>query len=239
MGFMSKKRLLLTAGGFTTVAAAGMLVAGTTFGLFSATENNTSSTITAGTVSVGLDSGGTQVTCSVNTAVPGDSTTNAAIGNKTAHASCEFDVKYTGNVNAYVGVDAAITGITNGLYDGSNQGLQLYLSDGTTTYLTSTAGNGQSATGNGTTYDNQADAATSLPTTGVSNLLVSPTADVPNATHHFTLDWAIPLSSGNTYQGGTATVQLTFHATQASNQTLPSCAAGDQCNASSTFAWGS
>jgi len=126
--------------------------------------------------------------------------------------------------------------VSNGstpLYDDTATGLQLYLKAGSTTFVTSTAPTA------GTTYVQQGGSSASLPGgSTTSNLLISTTAATTNTAVSFTLDYAVPVASGNTYQGGSAMVTLTFHAVQSGNNPLPgACAAGQQCNAGSGFAW--
>src|SRR5581483_9643723 len=65
----SRKRLLSTSAALLTIASLVALVAGVTFGLFSATTPSQSGTFTAGTVT--LDQTKT-ITCTVGTLSPGD-----------------------------------------------------------------------------------------------------------------------------------------------------------------------
>jgi hypothetical protein len=164
--------------------------------------------------------------------VPGDSSTGAPIGGK-ADTPCTYNVNYTGSASAYLAVDVAIGNGSVPLYDGSATGLQLYLKDAApTTYLTSTAPTA------GTTFKQEGGASVSLPVGTTANLLVSAVPATPNTAVSYTLNYAIPLASGNTYQGGSSTVTLTFHAVQAANNPLPGdCVAGQQCNATTTFLW--
>jgi Camelysin metallo-endopeptidase len=234
MGLPLRKRLALGAAVAATVGAAGTLVAGLTFGLFSATEASGANTFTAGTVSVGLGTP-TSVTCTITNMVPGDSSAGAPIGSK-GDTTCTYNVKYTGSAHAYLGVDVAVANGSTALYDGTATGLQLYLKDAApTTYVTSTA------PAAGTTYQQEGGTSASLPSTGTSDLLVSTTAATTGTAVSFSLDYAVPLASGNTYQGGSATVTLTFHAVQANDNSLPGdCATGQQCNNGgdgSSFSW--
>jgi len=229
IGPKRKRRLLMVVAALTTLAALATLVAGVTLGLFSSTVSSGDNTITAGTVTVGLDPGGTQVTCAVTGVVPGDSSTGYGSGSATKQ-QCRFDVKYTGSVSAYLGLDVAVTSpnvATNALYDQTASGLQLLIKDGTpVTYV------------NGTSYIDASGAAQPL-TSSASNLLVS-TGTVSNGTtKSFRLDYLLPSTAGNTYQGGDAKIVLTFHAVQAANNTLnSSCTtAGRQCPAGNGFLW--
>jgi hypothetical protein len=232
MKAFSRKRLLVVGAATASVGAAAALLAGATFGFFSsagtASGNNT---FTAGNVVVGLDPGGTQVTCAIGPMSPGD--TQAKSGN----VSCQYDVKYTGNVNAFMALDLHITGAggtpttpygasapsaAQGLYDGTATGLQLNISDGTVTYMS------------GVQYNNQAGTATTLtPVTGtasVNDLLVTGTAITTNATTHLTVHYTLPTTAGNAYNLATSTVVMTIHAVQADNNALPvGCAAGNVC----------
>jgi predicted ribosomally synthesized peptide with SipW-like signal peptide len=220
-----KRRLALGAAAVTAVGAVAALVAGFTFGLFSATESSGANTFTAGTVSVGTGSPAS-VTCTVTNMVPGDSSAGAATGSK-SDSTCTYNVKYTGSANAWLAVDVAVSNGSTALYDGTANGLQLYLKDGApTTYL------------NGTSYTQQGGGSAALPVGTTSNLLVSTTAATTGTAVNFSLDYLLPSSAGNSYQGGSATVTLTFHAVQSGNNALPgTCAAGQQCNAGGSFAW--
>jgi len=231
MSKKKKKRLAIIAGSVATAAAAATLAGGITFGLFSASGAGGANTFTGGTVTVAAGTP-TSVTCSITNMVPGDSSSGAPIGGKT-NTPCTYNMKYTGSATAYLAVDVAVSNGTIPLYDGTATGLQLYLKDGTpTTYLTSTAPTA------GTTFTAQGSTSTSLPVGTTANLLVSPTPAATNATVSFTLNYAVPIASGNTYQGGSSTVTLTFHAVQAGNNPVTgACLAGQQCNATSTFLW--
>ncbi|MFI5036232.1 MAG: TasA family protein [Acidimicrobiales bacterium] len=95
MSMSIKKRLVIGAGALTTVAAAATLVAGVTFGLFSASAGPENNTFTSGTVSLSSDATGI---CNIINIVPGDS------------GSCTFKTTYTGSVPVYVGLTTATTG---------------------------------------------------------------------------------------------------------------------------------
>jgi hypothetical protein len=219
-----KRRLALGAAAATTVGAVATLVAGFTFGLFSATQSSGANTFTAGTVTVGAGSPAS-VTCTISTMVPGDSSSGAPAGSK-ADTPCTYNVKYTGSASAWLAVDVAVSNGGTVLYDGSATGLQLYLKDGSTSYV------------NGTTFAQQGGGSASLPAATTSNLLVSTSPAANGTAVNFSLDYAMPAAAGNGYQSGSATVTLTFHAVQSANNPLPSgCAAGQKCDAGSGFAW--
>ena len=231
MSKKQKKRLAIIGGSVATIAAAATLAGGITFGLFSASGASGANTFTGGTVTVAAGTP-TSVTCSITNMVPGDSSAGAPIGGKTDTA-CTYNMKYTGSATAYLAVDVAVSNGTIPLYDGTATGLQLYLKDGTpTTYLTSTAPTA------GTTFTAQGGTSASLPIGTTANLLVSTTPAATNTAVSFTLNYAVPIATGNTYQGGSATVTLTFHAVQAANNPVTgACLGGQQCNGTSTFLW--
>jgi hypothetical protein len=220
-----KKRLAMGAAAATTVGAVATLVAGFSFGLFSGTESSGANTFTAGTVSVGAGSPAS-VTCTISGMVPGDSSAGAP-GGSNADSTCTYNVKYTGSAPAWLAVDVAVSNGSTALYDHSANGLQLYLKDGSATYVS------------GTSFTQQGGTAAALPAGTTSNLLVSTSAAATGTQVGFNLDYALPAAADNTYQGGSTTVTLTFHAVQSGNNPLPSgCHAGQQCNAGSGFAWG-
>lgn len=210
--------------------------AGTTYGTMSNRHSSGANAFAAGTVTVGLDPGGSQVTCSITAMNGGDSSAGAPIGTG-ADPTCKFQVKFTGSANAWLAVDVAVADGSTSLYDGSTGGLQLYLSDGTTTYLTSTAT--ASGGGSGTRYTAKGGGATALPTTGVTDLLVNAASGgtAPGTIVHFALDYAVPAWSGSQYWGGSATITLTFHAVQAANNVPSGCTTGAQCPPSAGISW--
>jgi hypothetical protein len=243
----SRKRAAIAGGAVVTIGAVAALLVGSTFGLFSsAGVTSGSNTFTAGHVVVGL-SGSTSVTCTIAPMSPGDN--QASSGSSGQNVACEYDVQYTGNVNAYMALDLKITGspgspieppynggsistaptAKQGLYDGTATGLQFNIADASsTTYMT------------GTSYNNINGAPTNLsPTSGaatVLDLLVNTTPVVHNNTRLVTVDYNLPLSAGNAYNLATSTITLTIHAVQADNNPLPSgcTAVGNQC---STMNW--
>lgn len=124
-----RKRMALGAGAVATVGAVATLVAGVTFGLFSATAQNSSpANFTSGTVSTSHAAGDTCVIPAH--VVPGDT------------GSCTFHVTFTGNVSSFVGLSTSTTGA---LYDGTASDdsgankLVVSITDGTTTFGNSTA----------------------------------------------------------------------------------------------------
>jgi hypothetical protein len=229
---LSKKRIAVAVGVAASIGAIATMASGVTFGLFSGSQAGGGNSFTSGTVSVGTGTP-TSVTCTITNMVPGDSSAGAPIGGK-ADTTCTYNVKYTGSASAWLAVDVAVSNGSTSLYDGTATGLQLYLKDAApATYLTSTAPTA------GTTFKTAAGTSTTLPVTGALDLLVSTTAATTNSAVSFSLDYAVPIVSGNTYQGGSATVTLTFHAVQSGNNPLPlTCTtAGAQCLPGSGFVW--
>ena len=209
-----KKRLALGAGAVATVGAVATLIAGVTFGLFSATNTQTgTNSFTAGTVTQGSPA---TTTCTISNMVPGDSSTGytpAPSGQTNAQsAPCTFAVTYTGSAPAYLGVDVAVGG--SSLYDGTTNGLQLQVSDGTTSYTTGGALN------------------------GTSNLLVSTTPDAgsSNTVHTLTVNYALPTAATNAKQGLSTTLTLTIHAVQSGNNNfVTGCSAGHTCGTATNW----
>jgi hypothetical protein len=220
-------------------AALATLAAGLTYGRLSASEHGGTNSFTAGTVSVGLGTPAS-VTCTTTGLLPGVSSAGAPIGTN-ADTTCTYNVKYTGNVSAWLGVDLAVSNGSTALYSsGSSTGLQFYLKDGSsTTYVTSNASN-TAGTGD-TTYKQEGGTSAALPAGGVSDLLVSTTAAAGGTAVDLSLDYALPQDSASSFQGGSVTVVLTFHAVQSGDNALPAnCSAGQQCNADgdgSAFQW--
>ncbi len=205
MSMSVKKRLAIGAGALTTVAAAATLVAGVTFGLFSASAGPQSATFTAGTVQIGAPA---VTSCTIpSTIVPGDSGT------------CTFTVTTAGTEDANVAIDVAVSGSgaatvpqaygyhernapAAGLYDdlSTSYGLQVGLTDTTPT-----------------TYDLSG---LTLANSSVSDLM-SGAAVSPGTPFTYTLSWKLPIDGGidNNYQGATSTFTLTVHSVQSANNT--------------------
>jgi hypothetical protein len=208
-----KKRLALGAGAVATVGAVATLVAGVTFGLFSATQTGSTNTFTAGTVTL---TNPVNVSCTVGPMAPGDSSTGytpvPAGQTDPQTAACTFAVTYGGNLPAYLGVDAAVGGTS--LYDGTGSGLQFQISDGPTSYATGGVLN------------------------GTSDLLVSTTPDAASSStlHTLTVNYALPTASPNSYQGKSTTLTLTIHAVQSGNNNfVGGCTAGHTCGVAANW----
>ena len=202
----SKKRLLIAASGLATIASIAALATGITFGLFSANSGPQNNSFTSGTVTLGTP---VSAPCTVSNMVPGDDSTgytpDPSARTDSQTAACTFTVTYSGNVPAYIGLGLATSG-TN-LYDGTATGLQFQISDGSASYTTSGAINTNTAS---------------------DPLYVS--TDSPGASAHtFTVNYALPLSAGNTYQNKSTTLTLTVYAVQSGNNGTGVCTAGSQC----------
>lgn len=220
---LNKKPLLIAVSGVAGLAAAGALVAGTTFGLFSATTTGQTNTFSAGTVSIGTPGG---TACTITDAQPGDSGT------------CTLTEKYIGTVSggAYLALNVAITGTSGspvaeygastaptaaaGLYNGTATGLQVSITSETSnsaaevTYMTGTTLGGMATTSGSASAS-------------ATDLLVSKSAFTASTT----ITWSLPSTAGNAFEGATSTIHLLVHAVQAKNNgATTSCTAGETCS---------
>ena len=220
MKFLRSASHLRIAAVAAAVAAAGTLTLGGTWALFGATESSADNTFSAGTVEVGTVAGST--TCTVSTLMPGDSSTNYGSGSASL-TPCSYKVKYTGSASAWLAVDIAIGSGSPSLFTGTSTGLQLVVKNGSTTLL------------NGTTYKTITGTDTTATTSAaVANLLLSTTPAATDDELQFDVNYLLPLLAPNALQGGSASITLTFHAVQSSNQPIGSCVVGRQCN---TIVW--
>lgn len=234
----NRKRLFVAAGFVASLGAVVALVAGVTFALFSATSSTQQNSFAAGSVSLSKSA---VTDCSVTNMVPGDATAafspvNSAQTNATMQ-QCKFTITYTGSAPAYLGLDLGVSGTAGsavqayaannlgttpsnavGLYDGSANGLQVQISDGTTTYWNGTSVNGSTFGASGS----------------ANGLLVNNTP-ITSGTYTFTVDYALPQGAGNGYQGAGSNIKLLVHAVQAGNNGTPasiaSCVKGQTCAA--------
>jgi len=216
---LGKKRLLIAASGVTAIGAAATLVAGVTFGLFSSSVSPSDgpNSFTAGTVTLAQTA---TASCTIGPMNPGDSSTGWA-GNPVAKqtdsptAPCTFSVNYVGTVGAYIGLGLVTAG--TGLYDGTGSGLQFQVTDvPAAAYSPGGVINTNSA---------------------ASPLYVS---NDPSGTtgHTFTVNYALPRSSPNSYQGKSTTLTMTVYAVQDSNNgTAATCVAGSQCASAANGIW--
>jgi len=213
------------------------LVAGVTFGFFSsAGRASGSNTFTAGVVRFGSP---VSTTCAINPMAPGDASTGWSPAGTLA--TCTYQVTYSGNVRAFLGLDLTITGTAgspvapyggstpsaaSGLFDGTAGGLQMLVTDSSSTMFL-----------NNTTYQDQAGSPVTLSSTSsVTGLLISRTAFTNGGSDTITVNYKLPTSASNAYNSASSTIVLLIHAVQADNNALPAaCAAGRVCT--SGFSW--
>jgi hypothetical protein len=242
------KRFGLVLAGVVGVGAVATLAMGASFALFSSNVTGTPNTFSAGSVTLTANSSGTTTCADVNLA-PGDSSpnfktnsggTNPGSGHST---ECTAAVNYTGTLGAFIGVDysfTSVSGLTNPSepYDATTNpyvvgGLPLINSQG----LSSTNAQTQfevNVTKGAPGYPNLDDAqiqtiscsaaatATTPETcTGTSQIYImgvttdtSPTIALSEA-----LDYYLPSTAGNLYQGSSLSVTLNFESVQADNNT--------------------
>ena len=226
MRMSTKKRVIVGAGVLSTLGAVVTLVAGVTFGFFSATVPGQDSTFAAGTVTFDQTAA---TSCGVINIQPGDSGT------------CTFNVvTYTGTVTggAYLGVDLAVTNPVPGnpaqpyapgnlgtvptaaaaLYDGTANGLQVSITDdqgSPVTYMNQDQWNGTAASGT---------------TPSINDLLVNTTPFTGTTSVTFTIAWSLPASADNAYADAGSTITMLVHAVQARhNGSTALCTAGNVC----------
>ena len=223
-----KKRLLALAGTVCSLIAVSSLVTGVSFAIFNNSLPPQTTSITAGSVSVGSPS--VSSACVVTGVLPGASSTSA----------CTFSVTYTGTVPAYVSADVLVVSgdaTHSALWDGTGNGLQLSLSDGVQSDVVPT-----SALGICADVGSQFGTFPAALTCGEVNNVVLATTPVPSGTlYTLNLNWAMPTTSLNANQGGSAQIYVNFHAVQSGNNTLhcsPVATLGQSCVPAGTFGWG-
>jgi len=242
MSMSIKKRLALGAGALASVGAVATLVAGVTFGLFSATPvSSSANTFATGTVST--TSGPTSTVCQVTNMVPGDESAkyagitndgSASNNQGTKDATCEFQVQYTGSVPAYIGLGTSITG---------NLPLNWEITSAESAYTATTPTEasqpGAYTTNTQTSAVPPTVLTTSVPNTNTAGDPLYVAADTGNATaahgnlYTFWVDYQLPTSyTAQTNTGSSLT--LTVYAVQSGNN-AQTCTQGTQC--SGTPAW--
>jgi hypothetical protein len=121
-----------------------------------------------------------------------------------------------------LGVDVNLLNGATALYTGATDGLQMNIAADGVPVVT------------GTSFKNESGVSTPVVAgTAVNNILLSTSPVNTGETVTFTVDYMLPLAAPNSLQGGSSSVQLTFHAVQSANQTT-SCVAGRQCT---TIVW--
>jgi predicted ribosomally synthesized peptide with SipW-like signal peptide len=229
------KRLGLLMSGVVGVGVIATLATGASFALFSSTADGSANTFTAGTVVLATDATATAPCDQVNLA-PGDSSVNFKTndgspnpGSRTL-ASCTAGVDYTGSLGAFIGVYYTFSS-SSGL--GVAGGLPLLNSFGLSStnaqtqfeidYTGPSASPGwpelDDAQINSISCNSAATASLVQTCTGNSQTYImdlttdsSPTVDLTDA-----IDYYLPSTAGNLYQGSTLTVTLHFMAVQADN----------------------
>ena len=212
MSMSTKKRLVIGSAALTTVAAAAALVAGVTFGLFSANSGNTPATYTAGTLTIGAP---LVTSCTVPaTVVPGDSGT------------CSFKVTTGGSEPANVAIDVAVNPgpsepvasvpqaynyvpinvAAAGLYDALSPSFGLQVSLSSTNGVTPVASY---------TLAGLSSAASSVTDLFTAGAVTTGTIET------YTLHWNLPIDGGvdNNYQGASSTFTFDVHSVQSANNT--------------------
>jgi len=234
---ISRRRLLLSAGGITAVGAVATLVLGTTFGFFSSTPGAQSSTFNAAKITL---TNGTYTDCSFGgasspgTMVPGDTLSN-----------CVLPVTYSASssVSAWVSLDVRIQYPTAGIaaYGGDNiHGLTFTIKDNETAPVTFTTPTTASYTGGDCpALDTCWQSIDQLAAVG-GGAHNGNTAFAPGDTVTWTAAPSFPTTVGNTFQSGQATIVLSAHAVQDTNNgsiSAPACTVGTTCDQAANAAW--
>lgn len=231
------KRAASLAAVLASLAAGATFIAGVTLGLFSSAGHTSgNNSFTAGVVSFGSPA---STTCTISPMSPGDASTGWSPAG--SDGVCTYQVTYSGNIPALLGLDMTITGVAGtpvapyggatpsaagGLFDGTANGLQVLITDTASTNFL-----------NNTTYQSQAGNPVTLSSTSsASDILLSRTASTNGASDTVTVNYRLPPSASNAYNSASTTIVLVIHAVQANNNTLPvGCAAGRVC--STGFNW--
>jgi hypothetical protein len=238
------KRLALSVGALGTVAA---LVGAASFALFTSAATSQTDTFAAGTVILG---GSNTSTCNITNMEPGDSSSGASAGNKAdspCEYTISYSGSLAAWIGLQIGVNST-AGSTYAIPPGSatpmggealinpagSNGLQVMLQDsasGTTFSLPTLTCTPNVNASNIATGDKEVCSGTSgfllVPGGMMSSKGCTVTATV-NADcsvnngwqDTFTLNYYLPESAGNGYQGSSAIVTLTARAVQESNNPL-------------------
>lgn len=186
---MSMKKIWLS---LAAIASTALLVTGASFALFTATSNTATHTFNSGTVR--LDGNGA-FPC-----VPADTVINNIAPGDSGTYGCT--VTYVGSLDAWIGLTTSSTGALMSC-DGANS-LGINISGTVTNPNTTPPTLLHSAT-----YNNNA----------ADQVVFKAIGGAPPEDMKFTLDWALPLASGNGCQGKQAVVSMTVKAVQAKNNT--------------------
>jgi hypothetical protein len=218
------------------VAGVALAITGLVTGLASAALNATgggTGSASTGSVTMNVNSAASR-TCGYGSLLPGD---------LTGSGSCALAVSYTGTLAAFMSLTVQIQARAGSgsapLYDGTNAGgLTLSVGDGHNSFTVPTGPgtSGGSCPPGFTCWTAANDLAAWYGSDGAPNLTFAGGASVT-----FTVTPSFPRTTGNPYQGGTATVTLTAQAVQAPANPLPSgcttATIGRPCPASGTFSW--
>lgn len=186
------RRVALLAGALGSVT---MLVAASSFALFSSSAHSQTNQFTAGTVTL---TSSAVATCHITNMAPGDSSqgwSGTPAGNR-QDPTCVDKITYAGSLSAWVWIDVTVTSPnpsapgTPALWDGSSQGLQLAIGDGARLYQPNT-----------------------------THQLVSVVPVKSGFTDTIDVNYLLPKLAPNLYQKGTALVTIAAMAVQARNNT--------------------
>ncbi len=221
-------RLAVALSYLVSLGAIVALAGGATYGFFSATNSSQSNSFGAGKVTLTTPA---TSTCTAVDLYPGETP-----------APCTLQVQYTGSVDAYVALDVliatkAVSPGTLPLYNPADAGkdLQVAVSDdqsASVTYVSPATDFGAALVScpAGSGYD------ASYTCYELTDLLAN-TVPFANGSDPITFSTTVSLPTDNPsgYQYGTASIVLTAHAVQSSNQTLGLCTAGSPCT---SVVWG-
>ena len=210
---LTKRKLLLTAGGVATIGAVTSLVSGVTFGLFSSSQTSGGDSFTAGTVTL---TNSAEVDCTISGLMPGDASTGWS--SPGSDPACTLTAAYAGN-SAYEAIDITVaTKAGSGgaaLFGDNSTGLNIRVTDNQGTPVTYSVPTLEAKTGTGcpTGYT------TGYTCYSMSNEILA-AAGATVASDKFTVQYSLPSATDNTYQGGVAVVVLNVHAVQTANNAI-------------------
>jgi hypothetical protein len=219
-------RLLFAASSVATLSAAATLAAVASFGLFSTTSHDQTGQFSTGSVTLG---GAVSGSCTVSNLKPGESSTGYGSGTE-SDTPCTLTVNYTGTVSGWLGLDISIASTSAGtdpngvltggagLYDSTSNGLQLLVTDNQSspvTYMSGTTLGGSSTTG---------------ANPNATDLLVNTASFSNGQSVTFTINYMMPTTTTNAYEGAASSITMLAHSVQASNNnSTSSCTVGVAC----------